>query len=51
MLVSLGRALRTLYGGLLIDSGSYKILFASVFGIMIFFVCLTLILNTFHLKK
>ncbi|WP_439818998.1 MFS transporter [Weissella paramesenteroides] len=51
MIVSLGRAIGPLYGGLLIDSGSYKILFASVFVIMMFFVSLTLILNTFHLKK
>ena len=51
MFVSLGRAIGPLYGGLLIDGGSYKSLFASVFILMMFFVVLTLILNIRHLKK
>ncbi len=32
MAISLGRAVGPLYGGLMIDGGSYKALFASMFG-------------------
>lgn len=48
MFVSLGRAIGPLYGGLLIDSGSYKLLFTSVFIIMLFFIILTWLLNNLH---
>jgi MFS family permease len=48
MFVSLGRAIGPLYGGLLIDSGSYKLLFTSVFIIMLFFIILTWLLSNLH---
>jgi predicted MFS family arabinose efflux permease len=38
MVTSLGRAVGPMYGGLLIDAGSYKLLFSSIFGIMTFFI-------------
>ncbi|SCC04369.1 MFS transporter [Weissella bombi] len=51
MFVSLGRAIGPLYGGLLIDSGSYKLLFTSVFAIMFFFVLLTGLLSKRHVRN
>lgn len=51
MFVSLGRAIGPLYGGLLIDSGSYKSLFTSVFAIMFFFILLTGLLSKRHVKN
>ncbi|MYV36179.1 MFS transporter [Weissella cibaria] len=45
MAISLGRAVGPLYGGLMIYGGSYKALFASMFGIMMLFVVVTFILD------
>lgn len=45
MLTSFGRAVGPLYGGLLIDHGSYMLLFASIFVIIMLFVIVTWILS------
>ena len=52
MAISLGRAVGPLYGGLMIDGGSYKALFGSMFGIMMLFVIITFILDrAFRARK
>lgn len=52
MAISLGRAVGPLYGGLMIDGGSYKALFGSMFGIMMLFVIVTFILDrAFRARK
>jgi predicted MFS family arabinose efflux permease len=45
MSTSLGRAVGPMYGGLLIDAGSYKLLFSSIFAIMIVFIISTWLLS------
>lgn len=45
MFISLGRALGPVYGGLMIDHGSYNILFASIFVIITAFIGLAWLLS------
>ena len=51
MTISLGRAVGPLYGGLMIDSGSYRSLFASIFIIMVIFVLITFSLDKFKRRQ